>query len=307
MVVLRDNAARAVVPALVVLGLVGVVAIASAGSTPTGTRQVRPPDDAVLDSFFTFMLVLLVVAAILVAYGLMQRKAIAEEMAKGRYRRLSFIGFTVFMLLFTLLAYFRLRDWKSPEYVDELGEQGFPRGVPGSPEAQGGQETTYDAEFAWLPVLVLAAVIGFSVAVWYATSRRQEQRGEENAAAEAVALVLEDTLDDLRAEQDPRRAVIAAYARLERVLAAHGLGRKPAEAPGEYLNRILPRLELERGSVRRLTELFTRAKFSTHRVDAGMKEDAIEALTTVRDELRAAEERRREKALAALETAVERP
>jgi cbb3-type cytochrome oxidase subunit 3 len=306
-VVLRDNAARAVVPALVVLGLVGVVAIASAGSTPTGTRQVRPPDDAVLDSFFTFMLVMLVVAAILVVYGLMQRKAIAEEMAKGRYRRLSFIGFTVFMLLFALLAYFRLRDWKSLEYVDELGEQGFPRGVPGSPEAQGGQETTYDAEFAWLPVLVLAAVIGLSVAVWYATTRRQEQRGEENAAAEAVALVLDDALDDLRAEKDARRAVIAAYARLERVLAAHGLGRKPAEAPGEYLSRILPRLELERGSVRRLTELFTRAKFSAHRVDAGMKEDAIDALATVRDELRAAEERRREKALAALETAVERP
>jgi hypothetical protein len=38
-----------------------------------------------------------------------------------------------------------------------------------------------------------------------------------------------------------------------------------------------------------------------------MKEDAIDALATVRDELRAAEERRREKALAALDTAVERP
>jgi Ca2+/Na+ antiporter len=303
----RDNAARVLLPALVVLGLVGVVAIASAGSTPTGTRQVRPPDDAVLDSVFTSMLVLLVVAAILVVYGLMQRQAIAAEIAKGRYRRLSFIGFTVFMLLFTLFAYFRLRDWKSPEYVDEIGEQGFPRGVPGSPEQQGSQGTTYEAEFTWIPVLVLAAVIGLAIAVWYATSRRQEQRGEENAAAEAVALVLDDALDDLRAEKDARRAVIAAYARLERVLAAHGLGRKPAEAPGEYLSRILPRLELERGSVRRLTELFTRAKYSAHRVDAGMKEDAIDALATVRDELRAAEERRREKQLAALRTAVERP
>jgi cbb3-type cytochrome oxidase subunit 3 len=295
------------VPALVVLGLVGVVAIAATGSTQTGTREVRPPSETVLDSFFTFMLVLLVVAAILVVYGLTQRKAIAEEMAKGRYRRLGFIGFTVFMLLFTLLVYVRLRDWKSPEYVDEIGEQPFPRGLPGPPEPGGGRETTYDAEFAWIPVLVLAAVIGLSVGVWYVASRREERRGDQASAAQAVALVLDDALDDLRAEKDARRAVIAAYARLERVLAAHGLGRKPAEAPGEYLSRILPRLELERGSVRRLTELFTRAKFSAHRVDAGMKNEAIDALTTVRDELRAAEERRREKQLAALRTAVERP
>jgi hypothetical protein len=305
-VVVRDSAARAVVPAFVVLGLVGVVAIASTGSTPTGTRDVRPPAESLLDSVFTFMLVLLVVAAILVVYGLTQRKAIAEEMAKGRFRRLSFIGFMVFMLIFTLIVYFRLRDWRSAEFVDELGEQGFPRGVPGAPE-QGGQGTTYEAEFAWIPVLVLAAVVGLAVAVWYLSSRRQGQLRDEDAAAQAVALVLSDALDDLRAEKDARRAVIAAYARLERVLAAHELGRKPAEAPHEYLGRILPRLELERGSARRLTELFTRAKFSPHDVDARMKDEAIEALTTVRDELRAADERRRERELAALETADERP
>lgn len=304
---MRADAARALVPALVVLALVGIVAIASAGSTSTGTRDVRPPADSLLDSIFTFMLVMLVVAAVLVAYGLMQRQAIAEEMAKGRFRRLGFIGFTVFMFLFTLAVYFRLRDWKSPEYVEEIGPQAFPRGLPGPPEQQGGRGTTYEAEFAWVPVLVLAAVIGLAVAVWYATTRRQDRPYGEDTAAHAVALVLDDALDDLRAEKDARRAVIAAYARLERVLAVHGLGRKPADAPQEYLNRILPRLEVERGSVRRLTELFTRAKFSPHDVDARMKEDAIEALTTVRDELRAAEQRRREGELAALRTATERP
>ena len=124
-------------------------------------------------------------------------------------------------------------------------------------------------------------------------NRRAEAR-EQKALAEAIAAVLDDTLDDLRAEKDPRKAVIAAYARLERVLAAHGHARSPAEAPGEYLNRILPSLAVEPGSVQRLTDLFTRAKFSTHEVDAGMKEDAIDALSTARDELRAAEERRRE-------------
>ena len=46
--------------------------------------------------------------------------------------------------------------------------------------------------------------------------------------------MLDETLDDLRAEADPRRAIIAAYARLERVLAANGVPRT-AETSDEYL------------------------------------------------------------------------
>jgi hypothetical protein len=36
-----------------------------------------------------------------------------------------------------------------------------------------------------------------------------------------------------------------------------------------------------------LTELFERAKFSRHRIDAEMKEEAIGALVAVRDDLEA--------------------
>jgi hypothetical protein len=40
--------------------------------------------------------------------------------------------------------------------------------------------------------------------------------------------------------------------------------------------------------VERLTELFERAKFSPHAIDAAMKEEAIDALESLRDELRSA-------------------
>jgi hypothetical protein len=80
--------------------------------------------------------------------------------------------------------------------------------------------------------------------------------------------------------------VIAAYARMERALAASGLARTQAEAPREYLERTLPELGASAGSAKRLTALFERAKFSPHRIDAGMKEEAIAALTALRDELR---------------------
>ena len=108
---------------------------------------------------------------------------------------------------------------------------------------------------------------------------------------EQLAVVLDETLDDLRAEADPRRAIIAAYARLERVLAANGVARRASETADEYLPRVLDDLELDSGAVERLTALFTRAKFSQHEVDTAMKEEAIGALEQVRDELRASGER----------------
>jgi signal transduction histidine kinase len=94
--------------------------------------------------------------------------------------------------------------------------------------------------------------------------------------------------------------VIACYARLERALAAAGFPRRRAETQVEHLTRILGELDIETGAVRRLNDLFLRAKFSHHEVDSGMKEEAIAALVDVRDELRASEERRRELELSLL-------
>ncbi len=84
---MRASAPRAFLPAILVLALVAVVAVAATGSTRGGTDETRRPSDLVLDTFFTFALLALVPAAALLIYGLMQRKAIAEEIASGKYRR----------------------------------------------------------------------------------------------------------------------------------------------------------------------------------------------------------------------------
>ena len=124
----------------------------------------------------------------------------------------------------------------------------------------------------------------------YVISERRAHRGARSneGLGEQLAVVLDETLDDLRAEADPRRAIIAAYARLERVLAANGIPRHTSETSDEYLPRVLHGLALDLRAVEHLTALFTRAKFSHHDVDAAMKEEAIDALEQVRDELRLA-------------------
>jgi hypothetical protein len=99
--------------------------------------------------------------------------------------------------------------------------------------------------------------------------------------------LVEDTLADVYAEQDPRRAIIAAYARVERIFATYGLPRSPSEAPVEYLDRVLGELQASGAALRRLTTLFQWAKFSAHDVEPRMRDEAIGALLEVRDELRA--------------------
>ena len=79
--------------------------------------------------------------------------------------------------------------------------------------------------------------------------------------------------------------MIGAYARMERTLAARGFPREESEAPDEYLARILAVVGASGHSVRRLTRLFERARFSEHEIDPGMKEDAIDSLSGLRAEL----------------------
>ncbi len=183
----------------------------------------------------------------------------------------------------------RLANWERPRPIEPEEAIGQAETIPVDTSTQVG--STYDADLSWPPVIVTVGLVVLAVAAWWFAGRaRRRARGElRPVLAAAVAQAVDESLDDLRAEPDPRKAVIAAYARLERVLAAHGLPRDPAEAPLEYLGRMLAQLSVSDRAARALTDLFEEAKFSQHAVGPEMKEQAIDALQTVRDDLLAAE------------------
>jgi hypothetical protein len=145
-----------------------------------------------------------------------------------------------------------------------------------------------NARLRWDEVLLIAAVItGVGVLLAATRPKGHATRPRRRQSQAAVALVLDESLDDLLNEPDLRRAIIAAYARMERALAAAGLPRRPSEAPFEYMERALLELDASSHAARRLTGLFEWAKFSQHEPEPAMRDDAIEALVAVRDELRA--------------------
>jgi uncharacterized membrane protein YidH (DUF202 family) len=290
----RGSAGRAVVPALVVLALLAVVAIAATGSTSTGTDRVRPPTATLLDTMFSLGLLAVIAGAVLVAYGLMQRKEIAQEMATGRYRRTSLVSWILFTFAFMAFAYWRLDKWQFRPAEPPVSEVVPTATAPAPGVVQDNPDAVlYEPRLAWMPIVVVLVLATAAVAAYLVSERRARRRTwERESLAEEVALLLDDTLDDLRAEPDPRRAVIAAYVRLERVLAASGVRRAEAETEEEYLGRFLRSLAVTEGAARRLTDLFEWARFSQHAIDVGMKEEAISALEQLRDELRQAPDER---------------
>ena len=299
---------NALLTAVGVLGAVVLVAIAARGSTSVGEGTTRKPSDALLDVFFTMYLVALVAGAVMFVYLLVLRRKMKVQTGQApRKTLLEMLGTMVVLLGVGLLLARRLSNWEraAPIESEEAIGQASTLPIDTSPQPT---STSYEAEVAWAPVLVTMALILLAAgAWWYAGRARKRARGElHSELAAAVALAVDESLDDLRAEPDPRRAVIAAYARLENVLAAHGLPRKPAEAPLEYLSRMLAELSVTDRAARALTELFERAKFSQHAVGAEMKEEAIDALQTVRDDLIAARALAQQERAAAIEAQRER-
>ena len=270
-----------------VVALVCVVAIASTGSVPTGDSETRRPSEGFVDTAFSLFLVLMVLCTVFVAVALTFFRR--YDTTTGAPRRKSPLQSIVSFVLSMLLLAVIIRAVAGSRNNEDGGLRlPFQDGRSGSRGDAGA--TGYDPEFAvWPVVAVLALLTVAGVAVWLSARGRRSALDLTPTPAEALADVLGETLDDLRVERDPRRAVIAAYARMERSLAAAGLPRRKAEAPEEYIERVLDDVELSAHAASRLTALFAWARFSVHDVRPEMKDEAIETLEQVQRELAEAE------------------
>lgn len=266
------------------LALLAVVALAASAGGPATSGAGRD----LADPFATLLFVLggVWVAALLVASPIMSGLTLTGGEPKPRRWHGNVLAGVVFLSL--VLAGIAVLRKLRPGAGDETGPEAGPGQTPTTPEATGRVPLIDPASIDWLVVglVFVAALVGFAILAAVIVRPRGRSLPELEARRK-LERMLDETLDDLHRERDPRRAVIAAYARMERSLGTYGLPRRPAEAPLEYLGRVLSELTGSAAAARRLTRLFERAKFSEHAINARMKEDAIAAVGAVRDELRA--------------------
>jgi len=130
----------------------------------------------------------------------------------------------------------------------------------------------------WVAAGVIWVLLAIAAATWWLRRPRVEPaaaRVAEPAAAEAPPA---STIEDVRAEPDPARAVIGAYALMERLLGDSGHGRRPSEAPLEYLHRVGGELPAASPAAAAITRLYLRARFAGRAVDRSAKAEAVAAL-----------------------------
>lgn len=278
---------RLALVAVALFVLLAIVAFASRSGFGH-TSATRPSPGYVNWAMSIFMVVfVLMIPFAAWAYSVQTREFLARRERVGVGRRL----FRYFGIVIVLGLAFLIRLAFGKKFFPHFTPPGFhspsTAHVKGAKGAAGHVEPTFQWPVLWVTIaLLLAAGVAY---VWWRRRHPLPQAAPLRTLSETEEMVgtIGEAIDDLEAEPDPRRAVIAAYARMEAAFGRQGLRRKVSETAIEYLRRILLGLGSRPEPVTRLTALFEQAKFSLHEIDGSMKEDAIDALRTIRADLRA--------------------
>jgi hypothetical protein len=300
---MRDTATIGRVVA-VLLPLLALVALAADAGVPWGSRGIGEDETGAGGSGGTYVAIAVLLGTTAAAVFILvrrwrRRKADAgaadlEEEESGPTDR--FDRFLVSLMAYVLIALiavaFVLVVRQADRWLPDGGGSGTATPVTDEgPRGGGGArgDTTW-----WLTSAVLVVVVAAAAAALWTPLRRRRRvfggvQGDRGRRTGALVALVDDTVDDLRAERDPRKAIIAAYARMERGLARKGVPRRPWEAPLEYLGRVLRELRADARHVGRLTTLFERAKFSREELPPAAKSEAIDCLLSIRHDLQEAE------------------
>jgi hypothetical protein len=286
----QSRAPRLAIGAIALLVLLAVVSLASRSGFGHAS-EARPTPSYVSWAMSIFLVVfVLMIPFAIYAYSMQIREYRSQ---KERQKFQSRVAKSVAVIL-VLAAIGMLRIYFGHKFFPSFHS---PMSVNAPPNAGGKNglkhAVHYNPTFQW-PVLWATIAVLAVVAGWIVFKLRRGELaplhalGEEPSLADEVTASIDDAIDDLEAEPDPRRAVIAAYARMENALRRSGLARAVSETPLEYLGRILLGLGSRADAVTRLTDLFEQAKFSTHRIDGSMKDEAIGALRAIRADVQGA-------------------
>ena len=139
--------------------------------------------------------------------------------------------------------------------------------------------------YTLLVVAIMAAVV---VSIWLSSRLRRPAPPlviEDVDRAEELREAVAEGRAALAAVDDARAAIIACYAAMERSLAERGTARGAADTPGELLDRAVAAGTVRGPAARQLTALFYEARFSSHPLRAGQREQASAALDALAAEL----------------------
>jgi hypothetical protein len=278
-----ESRARPLLVAISVALLLFVVALASRPEA----GQARPdiggePARVVADTFF-YLFLLAALAGLLIAVWALWPHPEMDIPAVERRR------WPVLLAVLASLTVVGLVWWRARWGPLPTLPFAQPGGAPGGTVAGSERLPATSHGTDWPALLITAtALAGIGAYLWRRSRARPRDGGVRRPAGPALEKVLDEAVDDVISEEDPRRAVIEAWARMERVLAASGLPRRASEAPFEYAARAFAELGLPAAGLEGFAWLFEWARFSLNEVTASMREEAVTRLVALREGIRLA-------------------
>jgi Domain of unknown function (DUF4129) len=301
--------------AVALIVLLFVVAAALRGYLPAQQHATRSESGG--RAALVFVVAILAATLALVAIAVVARLrdprapapsagALSDMLGTGRGRpswRVLLIGLGViaaWLLMVMLLA----RLWgpqgiASAPAPPETGAPAAPHGGPPPPQQH--QRRPHDGSQNMLGVLLAGTAVLLVMVVTgsVANARRRwrppapgvvdepVESGTPAARSESLARAAERGLAEMTdLSREPREAIIACYAAMEREL-AHVPGAVPQDfdTPSEVLARAAEHHALHADNAVPLVNLFTEARFSPHVMNEGHRDVAVRVLRLVLDEL----------------------
>jgi Domain of unknown function (DUF4129) len=274
----------------VVIVLLALAGIASHGRPLSGGGRGSGPTATFFDDVATTLVLFAIVMLAIVVYAVLSQRIAGGPPRRGRWHLVSMLlSFAAAVAISSILLHTgflkRLQNSAQRQPLTQQGAQ--------TPTQRATPRNLRNPSLRWDEIGLFLVLIAGTAVVLIARGRTKRMaRPWRLGRDEEVAFAIDESIDDLRNDPNLRRAIVAAYARMEHALGRAGLPRHPAEAPFEYVERALVSLDTSSASVRHLTALFEAAKFSQHEPRPEMRDEAIDALMAVRDELaRPVEER----------------
>jgi Domain of unknown function (DUF4129) len=157
----------------------------------------------------------------------------------------------------------------------------------GPPKVSLGHAAASSGSNIWPLIIGMVIAIAVVVALTLPARRQRSARAQPKDRTRLGALL--DSLaagsEALNAGGEPRAAIIACYAAMERGFAAAGSAPAVADTPAEVLARATRAGLIRPGPAETLTGLFRRARYSTHPMTSVDSRIAADALTQMRSDL----------------------
>lgn len=263
---------------LVALGLFGwvVLIVVGAGDAPDADEWIALPD---------LSGVLMAVAALLAVIGLVLLVYLRPNLqpALGTRRTQSIRMLLLLAVVIVLLA---IAFGPQETDADEAPAEPEPASTVQQQQVGVADDRGGDASQIDVVALLLIGVIAGAVLLRSRRRAAVAAAGIGDEHDEPIETDLGPAIDEathrLRSGMDPRMAVLAAYAGLERALAERGQHREPAETPTEHMARVLATVPVLTAPAVRLGQLYELARFSDHPISGADRQRAADELAQAR-------------------------